>query len=87
MSGNFIPPFEVWPLSRWREIGDVVLREESEAVAYGFTESKESRLAAWGNCVRAKVANEDEMRRLGLEPSSDMITLAVLRSSNTSKSW
>jgi hypothetical protein len=80
-------PSEVWPLGRWCEIGEVVLREESEGVAYAVTESKESRLAASGNCVRAKVVNENEMRRLGLEPSSDIITLAVLRSSNTSKSW
>jgi hypothetical protein len=63
------------------------LREESEGVAYAVAESKESRLATSGNCVRAKVVNEDEMRRLELEPSSDMITLAVPRSSNTSKSW
>jgi hypothetical protein len=85
--GDFGASLEGWPLSRWCEIGEVVLREESEGVAYAFTESNESRLAVSGNCVRAKGVSEDEMRRLRLEPSSDMITLAVLRSSNTSNNW
>ena len=62
------------------------LSEEFEGVAYPVTESKESRLAASGNCICATLRKDDEIRLLGFELSSEMITLDMLRSSNTSKS-
>ena len=74
-------------LNWWCTIGEAVLNEEREGVAYPVAESNESRLAASANCGRGRLRKEDEMRRLGFEPSSKMMTLAILRSSKTSVSW
>ena len=83
---NFLASSRLCPLSRWCEIGEDVLRDEREGVAYPAAESKESRLPASCDCARARWVNDDEKRLRVLEPSSDMSTLTTLRSSKTSKS-